>query len=1012
MDRFFLEKIIESNKKVIETKLRNSERIKTSNELLLSLLNKDDQETYIENDTESINFIYNYEMKMKSDDILDNERILVIQDLIREKFKNISKSFKIVSLSFNESFKELTILFLSDNSDIKYESLSLSDLTIESLKLIETFNNNDSYEYWVYPKDIENVSNPTFYNCPNESYANLLMKSDPFLGKDRYKYYNVGKLSKSEQSKLLYVMNDPIYNLSKNFYTKPQDSILVNPVIIRPEKRNVLLIFFDQFNAYSNLPSWFTDQLPGYQAFRKRGIEFTSMYNNRQMCSPSRSVYMTGKIDTGLIDNVDQNYQYDAVGNLDKENTSGHMFKKADYDVTAYYGKSHFDSRMAPGEWFAPRHNISTTGAMKSIGFDRHGEFGDDFYEEKHAYKSDDRIFEKKCMIGTVDEEVYDIEINGEKFQGMLPFLKARNMDNKSFHAQFHFTNPHDIMHVYHNPYQTPNMDVMSLSHPFYEEQVKEFGNNVMYYSPDNINSSSKNENFNINFFEDNYEDYKNNVDSLLYKESFLLDYPTDTQKYNSKYSFIEGYYYGLENAFTIADQSQVVFWKNFQNTYLSMIKHTDSYLLKIYNYLENNNMFENTAVVICADHGEMCASHGLKQKGLPYKNSTNVPLIICSPDLDSSLVNTKNDKIVNAYDLNNTMASLGMIEYPNTQGMVGTSMLYKNANNKLVINKDIKDENIGIINNWMSYQTVALYYANDIDPTNLLDPLSNPLKYSYSCSHYLTKIDGVEYNYIIWWNVITIIKNQIAQFDIKKVISSIGMNLFNLITELEPELLNLPKSILNVVKEVFSADDILSLLDKLDSANKKASNLVNILLSFILLGLIPAFRLILVDNVNLENVKQTLKNKRSVQIRLELPFNSLSYDEMKDKTKDNLFLEMLFNRNEDPNEIYNLMDPKYPSTVESNKNIAKTLFNKTKNKAVEVGMDYTKTPIANTFGLNIINFITNKLNVNENHKLNKEDKTILMGMCGNNNMDSPQFENTVLKMITGNHRDPKLWAK
>mgnify|MGYP001291690103 CR=1 FL=1 len=23
------------------------------------------------------------------------------------------------------------------------------------------------------------------------------------------------------------------------------------------------------------------------------------------------------------------------------------MFKKADYDVTAYYGKSHFDSRMA-----------------------------------------------------------------------------------------------------------------------------------------------------------------------------------------------------------------------------------------------------------------------------------------------------------------------------------------------------------------------------------------------------------------------------------------------------------------------------------------------------------------------------------------------------------------------------------------------------------------------------------------------------------------------------------------
>ena len=116
-------------------------------------------------------------------------------------------------------------------------------------------------------------------------------------------------------------------------------------------------------------------------------------------------------------------------------------------------------------------------------------------------------------------------------------------------------------MHVYHNPTEKPNNDVMTFSFPFYEEQVKEFGINPNYYNEENPDSSSKNENFNINFFEDNWEDYKNNKESLLYYESFFNDYATDIEKYNSKYPFIEGAYIGLKNAFTMADKSQIVFW-------------------------------------------------------------------------------------------------------------------------------------------------------------------------------------------------------------------------------------------------------------------------------------------------------------------------------------------------------------------------------------------------------------------------------------------------------------------
>ena len=128
------------------------------------------------------------------------------------------------------------------------------------------------------------------------------------------------------------------------------------------------------------------------------------------------------------------------------------------------------------------------------------------------------------------------------------------------------------------------------------------------------------------------------------------------------------GYYYGLASTKSAPSQQQIVYWKNFQNAYLNQIQHVDNYLYEIHEFMDKHGMFENTAVLISADHGEMAASHGMQQKGLWYKNACNVPLLIVSPDLDSSLIGTTNNTIVNSIDINPTLASLSMVSNPNVK--------------------------------------------------------------------------------------------------------------------------------------------------------------------------------------------------------------------------------------------------------------------------------------------------------------------------------------------------------
>ncbi len=102
---------------------------------------------------------------------------------------------------------------------------------------------------------------------------------------------------------------------------------------------NILFIFTDQERYFRQWPSGFT--LPGRKRLQQTGVTFHNHYCPATMCTPSRSVLMTGlqTPDTRMFENTDLPWIKDLSTDIP---TVGHMLRKVGY-YTAYKGKWHLN---------------------------------------------------------------------------------------------------------------------------------------------------------------------------------------------------------------------------------------------------------------------------------------------------------------------------------------------------------------------------------------------------------------------------------------------------------------------------------------------------------------------------------------------------------------------------------------------------------------------------------------------------------------------------------------------
>lgn len=125
--------------------------------------------------------------------------------------------------------------------------------------------------------------------------------------------------------------------------------------------------------------------------------------------------------------------------------------------------------------------------------------------------------------------------------------------------------------------------------------------------------------------------------------------------------------------------KSATIFGKKLMDKYDSEISYVDKHLAPLFDTLKAKGLYENTVVVLTADHGEAFKEHGFYFHGRTvYTEELKVPLLIRAPGVAPKRV----EDFVGLVDLLPTLAGINGLKAPKAQGkdlspvMTGTGAL------------------------------------------------------------------------------------------------------------------------------------------------------------------------------------------------------------------------------------------------------------------------------------------------------------------------------------------------
>ncbi|MCT7377877.1 alkaline phosphatase family protein [Chelativorans salis] len=86
---------------------------------------------------------------------------------------------------------------------------------------------------------------------------------------------------------------------------------------------------------------------------------------------------------------------------------------------------------------------------------------------------------------------------------------------------------------------------------------------------------------------------------------------------------------------------------------YMGLIRQLDDHLGRLFAFLDERGLTENTMIVFTSDHGDYLGDHWLGEKELFHEESVRIPLIVCDPDSRADGTRgSVNGRLVEAIDL------------------------------------------------------------------------------------------------------------------------------------------------------------------------------------------------------------------------------------------------------------------------------------------------------------------------------------------------------------------------
>lgn len=395
---------------------------------------------------------------------------------------------------------------------------------------------------------------------------------------------------------------------------------------------NIIFIMTDD-HAYQAISAYGSRlmQTPNIDRLAQEGMIFNKGYVTNSICSPSRAVALTGKFShlNGVRDNLDV---FDST-----QTTFPKLLRQHGYE-TAIAGKWHLKS--------AP------------TGFDYWKVLPDQGHYYDPEFRTPDGIIKEN---GYVTDLVTDVAIG---------YLDSIRNKKKPFLLMYHHKAPHRQW--------WPSMEDLNA---FKESEIPSPA--TLFDTYINRGSAAKEAEMRISDHMALSADNKLHPDLLesmnleefldWYEAAYLERYNRLDEEEKSKWDEIYG---AINKAFQqkAPQGERLTYWKyqRYMQDYLACLKSVDRNIGRLLDYLDENNLTENTLVVYTSDQGFYLGEHGWFDKRFMYEPSFRTPIIMRYPKLIQP--GSKNNDLVQNLDFAPTFLDIAGVDIP--EEMQGKSLL------------------------------------------------------------------------------------------------------------------------------------------------------------------------------------------------------------------------------------------------------------------------------------------------------------------------------------------------
>ena len=388
---------------------------------------------------------------------------------------------------------------------------------------------------------------------------------------------------------------------------------------------NIIFIMSDD-HAYQAISAYDNKliETPNIDRIAQMGMLFTNASVTNSICAPSRATILTGK-HTHLNGKVDNHFAFD-----DSNITFPQILQENGYQ-TAMFGKLHFGNN--------PK------------GFDQFK-----ILPGQGAYWNPDFITKNE---GEIRVEGYATDIITDF---TLDWLQEERDPAKPFLLMYLHKAPHRSWYMANRHYDEflnrtfPEPSTLFDDYSGMGNASKEAEMSILHH----MGWSGDNKVFpevmdEMGLSEIGYDKFRTDM---------MMNRMTETQKAEFKEAYAP-IFEDFKKKYPSMDSKDLMRWKyqRYMQDYLGTIKAVDENVGRVLDYLEENNLMENTIIVYTSDQGFYLGEHGWFDKRFAYNESFKTPLLVSWKD--HIRAGSKSDEMVQNLDFAQTFLDAAGIEAP-----------------------------------------------------------------------------------------------------------------------------------------------------------------------------------------------------------------------------------------------------------------------------------------------------------------------------------------------------------